>query len=314
MTTFIISIGCSMCTQPVKYIISISLLIFIDFYFFTCILMLFGQLCQSIGLQCCRQDCNTHTCTCVYSEWDRAKTINPWLNSLCVCITVLALPKTTCILCLSFSSRVTWCDLCWHCACAMHEHSGPHYWIKWHIQQNVHKSSVESKIICSQVMEVLRHLIPPCHTHLEKWLSFFLCLIVPWKSFLFPLLNVTGFSADSHRSTWLRCEVLIGSSSLWASQSLWHIDIQWHLYSTRFFFFFHPILIRACFLQALKYIVIFSDIFEYAHCIISWLLAIGLLVVAEEVTFLSSPTQAGQPKRVANLNKWRKAPFFCDWA
>lgn len=185
----------------------------------------------------------------------------------------------------------------------MNEHSWPHYWIKWHIQQNVQKSPVESKIICSQVSEVLRHRIPLCHTHLKKWhCHFFVFVIVRWKPFLFPLLNVTGFSADSHRSTWLKCEVLIGSSSSWASQSLWHIDIQWHLYSTRFLFF-HPIFIRACFLQALKHIVIFPDIFDCAHYIISWLLAIGSLVVAEEagITFLSSPTEAGQPKRAGKL-------------
>lgn len=160
-----------------------------------------------------------------------------------------------------------------HCACAVHEHSWSHYWIKWHIQLNVQKSSVGSKIICSQVSEVLHHLFPPCHTHLVKWLFFF--LIVRWKPFLFPLLNVTGFSADSHRSTWLKCEVLIRSSSFRCSLSGILIFSDICIQDS----FFHPIFIRACFLQALKHIVIFPDIYHCAHYIISWLSAIGLLVV-----------------------------------
>lgn len=93
-------------------------------------------------------------------------------------------------------------------------------------------------------------------------------VIVRWKPFLFPFLNVTGFSADSHRSTSLKCEVLIGNGSLWTSQSPRHIDIQWHLHFNEFFFFFffHPIFIRAWFLPPIKYVVTFLDIFDFANC------------------------------------------------
>lgn len=101
---------------------------------------------------------------------------------------------------------------------------------------NVHKYiEFGCGILCSQDGEfLLKAKTSLSHTLGE--ITVFL-VIVRWKPFLFLFLNVTGFSADSHRSTSLKCEVLIGNGSLWTSQSPRHIDIQWHLQFNKFFFY-----------------------------------------------------------------------------
>lgn len=85
-----------------------------------------------------------------------------------------------------------------------------------------------------------------------------------------------------------------------------------------FLFFFHPIFIRAWFLQPIKYIVTFLDIFDFANCNY---FAIPLLVVAKE-TVWNFRGQVGLPSRAGNLNKtfllsdWTKKnktrSCFCD--
>ena len=84
---------------------------------------------------------------------------------------------------------------------------------------NGQRASVEGKItsmaktleLC--VPEILATaIIPVTHT----WRYY--CHFVRWASETFLVSSFkchrVGFSVDSHRSTWLKCEVLIGSSSL----------------------------------------------------------------------------------------------------
>lgn len=121
--------------------------------------------------------------------------------------------------------------------------------------------------MCCHDGEFLLEWRPPSslsHTPGEITVFF---VIVRWKPFLFPFLNVTGFSADSHRSTSLKCEVLIGNGllvNLAVSPAYWYSVT--FAFQQVFFFFFHPIFIRAWFLQPIKYIVTFLDIFDFANC------------------------------------------------
>lgn len=123
-------------------------------------------------------------------------------------------------------------------------------------------------------------------------------LIVRWKPFLFPFLKchrVQRWQPQVHFSQMWSVDRKRFRLNLAVSPAYWYSVT----FAIQQVFFFHPIFLRAWFLQPIKYIVTFLDIFDFANCNY---FAIPLLVDVKE-TVWNFRGQVGLPSRAGNLNK-----------